>query len=54
LCEKYLEKGRTVVTNNFYTPVPLAKQLLNKKTHLVGILRKNRRYLPKDVITRKI
>jgi len=32
LCEKYLEKGRTIVTDNFYTSVPLAKQLLNKKT----------------------
>ncbi|XP_029347881.1 piggyBac transposable element-derived protein 4-like [Acyrthosiphon pisum] len=54
LCEKYLEKGRTIVTDNFYTSVPLAKQLLNKKTHLVGTLRKNRRYLPKEVITKKI
>lgn len=54
LCEKYLEKGRTVVTDNFYTSVPLAKQLLKKKTHLVGTLRKNRRYLPKEVITKKI
>ncbi|XP_025205105.1 piggyBac transposable element-derived protein 4-like [Melanaphis sacchari] len=54
LCEKYLEEGRTVVTDNFYTSVPLAKKLLKKKTHLVGTLRKNRRYLPKEVITKKI
>jgi len=54
LCEKYLEKRRTIVTDNFYTSVPLAKQLLNKKTHLVGTLRKNRRYLPKEVIIKKI
>jgi hypothetical protein len=36
LCEKYLEKGRTVVMDNFYTSVPLAKQFSNKKTHLIG------------------
>lgn len=54
LCEKYLEKGRTVVTDNFYTSVPLAKQLVIKKTHLVGTLRKNRRYLPREVITKTI
>lgn len=54
LCEKYLEDGRTIITDNFYTSVPLAKKLLSKKTHLVGTLRKNRRYLPKDVTTKKL
>ncbi|XP_025420761.1 piggyBac transposable element-derived protein 4-like [Sipha flava] len=54
LCEKYLDNARTIVTDNFYTSVPLAKKLLSKKTHLVGTLRKNRRYLQKKVTTQKL
>lgn len=54
LCENYLNEGRTIVTDNFYTSVPLAEKLLSQNTHLVGTLRKNRRFLPKDVIEKKI
>ncbi|KAL4143907.1 hypothetical protein QTP88_006161 [Uroleucon formosanum] len=54
LCENYLNEGRTIVTDNFYTPVPLAEKMLSKNTHLVGTLRKNRRFLPKTVIGKKI
>lgn len=42
LCENYLNEGRTIVTDNFYTSVPLAEKMLSKNTHLVGTLRKNR------------
>ncbi|KAL4103566.1 hypothetical protein QTP88_018927 [Uroleucon formosanum] len=54
LCENYLNEGRTIVTDNFYTSVPLAEKMLSKNTHLVGTLRKNRRFLPKTVIGKKI
>jgi len=50
LCENYLNEGRTIVTDNFYTSVPLAETLLRQNTHLVGTLRKNRRFLPKIAI----
>lgn len=53
LCENYLNEGRTIVTDNFYTSVPLAEKMLSKNTHLVGTLRKNRRFLPKTVIEKK-
>jgi len=47
LCENYLNEGRTIVTDNFYTSVPLAEKLLSKS------LRKNRRFFPKIVIKKK-
>lgn len=54
LCEGLLEEGRILYTDNFYTSIPLAKNLLSKKTHLVGTLRKNRKYIPKEVLNRKL
>lgn len=36
LCENYLNEGRTIVTDNFYTSVPLTKTLLRHDTHSVG------------------
>lgn len=40
-------------TDNFYTSYDLAKKLLEKQTHLVGTLRKNRKYNPASVVTKK-
>ncbi|KAF9406815.1 hypothetical protein HW555_012954 [Spodoptera exigua] len=54
LMEGYLEKGHTLYTDNWYTSIDLGRKLLDKETHLVGTLRKNRKYLPKDVINGKI
>lgn len=54
LAEKYLDKGRTIATDNFYTSVSLAKLLLSRKTHLIGTLRKNRGGNPKDVVVAKL
>lgn len=42
----YLNRGRILVVDNFYTSVNLAKRLLQKRTHLLGTVRKNRKYLP--------
>lgn len=53
LADDYVGKGRTIVTASYYTSVLLAKQLLEKKTHLLGTLRKNRRHLP-PIIQSKI
>jgi len=46
LSQMYLNAGRTIITDNFYTSVPLAYELLKNNTHLVGILRSNRVKLP--------
>jgi len=49
LCEPYLNAGRTICTDNYYTSVPLARKLLQSETHLIGTLRANRKYLPADM-----
>jgi len=43
----YLNEGRTLIIDNFYTSLKLANTLLQNNTHLVGTLRKNARELPK-------
>lgn len=54
LCSDLFDKGHTLYTDNWYTSVDLARQLLNKETHLVGTIRKNRKHLPKNIITAKL
>lgn len=54
LCKPILNCGRTVITDNWYTSVELATNLLNNQTHLVGTVRKNRKGLPKDVVEKKL
>ncbi|KAE9523001.1 hypothetical protein AGLY_016632 [Aphis glycines] len=46
LSNPFLNAGRTIVTDNFYTSLPLANELLDKNTHLIGTLRSNRIRLP--------
>jgi len=52
LSRPYLNVGRTVVTDNFYTSMPLARELLKNNTHLVGTLRTNRVKLPEVLKTK--
>ncbi|KAK9728105.1 Transposase IS4 [Popillia japonica] len=54
LCDKYLDVGRKVITDNYYTGVLLAIQLLDRGTHLLGTLRKNRKGLPVEVTIAKL
>lgn len=49
-----LHEGRTVFTDNWYTSVSLATELLQRRTHLVGTLRINRKFNPKSVTQRKL
>lgn len=53
LLENYLNEGRTLVTDNFYTNLNLAKDLLIRNTHLVGTLRKFVKNVPKEILTPK-
>jgi hypothetical protein len=43
LSEKLLKERRLAITDNYYTSIDLANKLLDKKTHLLGTLRANRR-----------
>lgn len=54
LCKEYVDRGHTLHTDNWYTSINLARRLLDKQTHLVGTVRKNRRGLPKKVISTKL
>lgn len=54
LMNNLLDKGRTLYTDNYYTSVGLAHCLSERKTHLVGTLRANRKLNPKDVVTKKL
>lgn len=52
LSRPYLNNGRTLITDNFYTSLPLANELLKNDTHLVGTLRSNRVKLPEVMNTK--
>ncbi|CAG5051487.1 unnamed protein product [Parnassius apollo] len=54
LCSQILNKGHTLATDNWYTSLELAYNLLEHQTHLIGTIRKNRRGLPKDVVEAKL
>uniref|UniRef100_S4P9J6 PiggyBac transposable element-derived protein 4 n=2 Tax=Pararge aegeria TaxID=116150 RepID=S4P9J6_9NEOP len=54
LSDQYLNAGRSIVTDNYYTSVTLANSLLQKSTHLLGTLRKNRKGLPKELLKEKL
>ncbi|XP_039292489.1 piggyBac transposable element-derived protein 4-like [Nilaparvata lugens] len=54
LVSPFLHCGRELYTDNFYTSVELAHELLKHKTHLTGTLRKTRRHLPKSVVNAKL
>lgn len=54
LTDKLVNAGRTLFTDNFYISCVLARVLLEHKTYLVGTLRKNRKYLPKEFVSAKL
>lgn len=54
LMEKRLDQGHSLYVDNFYTSIPLAKQLLSRKTDVCGTLRRNRKHLPQAVANAKL
>lgn len=46
LMEPFMDKGRTVTTDNYFTSLSLAQRLLSRKTSLVGTINKIRREVP--------
>ncbi|KAJ8932567.1 hypothetical protein NQ314_014582 [Rhamnusium bicolor] len=49
LMNNLLDSGRQLFTDNYYTSVCLGIELLKRNTHLIGTLRSNRKYNPKEV-----
>lgn len=54
LMDNYLNEGRTLIVDNFYTGLQIAHILLDKNTHIVGTLRKNVKDCPKDILNAKL
>ena len=54
LVDNYLDNGRDLYTDNFYTCIPLAKKLIARHTDLIGTCRRNRKGLPKEVVQKKL
>jgi hypothetical protein len=50
LLNRCLDEGRTLCTDNYYTSVELPKKLLDRKTHLVGTLRKIEKTTPEKLL----
>lgn len=47
-----LRKGYHIFMDNYFTNIPLAKYLYNLKTFITGTIRKNRKFLPKFILSR--
>ncbi|XGW29176.1 hypothetical protein V3C99_008743, partial [Haemonchus contortus] len=47
--EGYLDEGRIVCTDNFYSGVGLAEKLISRSSHLVGTLMSNRKGIPREI-----
>lgn len=54
LMRQKLGLGHSVYMDNVYTSVPLAAELLRKKTYCTGTLKADRKYLPKDVTSAQL
>lgn len=54
LAENLLDEGTLIITDNFYTSVPLANFLKTRRTDLLGTVNKMRRGLPQQVTGSKL
>lgn len=50
LAEHLLDVGRCIVTDSYYTSIPLAEYMLSRNTDLLGTLKLNRKYVPRDIV----
>lgn len=50
----YLNAGRTIFTDNFYTSIPLAKFLLFHDTNLIETIKRKRKHIPKELNSKKL
>ena len=54
LTQPYLNQGRKVYIDNWYTSIPLAQELLTYNTVCTGTIRANRKGLPQEIIKTKL
>lgn len=54
LVEKLFYQGRTLYIDNIYTGYDLAVSCLNRKTHIVGTLKNNKKFIPKTILHHKL
>lgn len=54
LSDDLLDEGRLIITDNFYTSIPLAMYMKSRGTDLCGTIRTNRKGLPKDVMAAEL
>lgn len=47
--DNYLDSGRKLFIDNFYTSIPLTEKLLQRKKNLIGTLRKDKIGNPKKI-----
>lgn len=53
LTGKWLNSGRNIITDNFFTGVKLAEDLLTSQTTIVGTIRKNKPDIPVELTASK-
>ncbi|CAK9816544.1 PiggyBac transposable element-derived protein 4 [Anthophora quadrimaculata] len=53
LAGAYKGSGRNITTDNFFTTVPLAKFLLSWRLTILGTIRKNKKYIPREMAPSK-
>lgn len=54
LVGQYLNCGRRIYLDNYFTSIPLAEELLQNKTYMVGTIRANRKRLPSEFMAQKL
>merc|ERR1712074_62189 len=54
LSSDILDRGCIIFGDNYYSSIPLAKQLLERKTYYCGTLRKNRKGTPNNIKNAKL
>ena len=50
---KWLNKGRIITADNFFTSIPLVTELLAMETTYIGTLRKNKAKIPREFLPAK-
>ena len=48
MMEGYLDKNHVIILDNYYTSVPLLKDLLDRSTYACGTIRLKRKFLPEE------
>jgi hypothetical protein len=50
---RYLGSGYGLTTDNFFTSLPLADKLWEKNITLLGTLRRNKKYIPAELLPKR-